>query len=190
MICGNLRNFPRSFRQKRAWIFISAAISEKKESFILDKKSDISIGIGTAHILEPNWIELENSLLIILVDEGDDGTIDDTLRLQNDLTGIHDHGSLIPGEYKLYQNYPNPFNPTTTLRYQLPIDSRVRLAIYNVLGQVVASLFDDEQQAGYKSVAWNASSVASGIYFYRLDATSVSDPIKHFTLTRKMLLLK
>jgi len=96
----------------------------------------------------------------------------------------------VPKEYKLEQNYPNPFNPTTTFRYDLPQQSSVTLKIYNVLGQVVQSLVDGMESAGYKSVEWNANSLASGIYFYRLAATSTSDPAKSFTQVKKMLLLK
>lgn len=96
----------------------------------------------------------------------------------------------LPKGYALEQNYPNPFNPTTTLRYQLPVNSRVTLKIYNVLGQVVQTLVDGVESGGYKSTEWNASGVASGMYFYRLEATSTSDPTKSFTQVKKMLLLK
>ena len=90
----------------------------------------------------------------------------------------------------LEQNYPNPFNPLTIIHYQLPIDNHVTLKIYNVLGQVVSTLVDAVQTAGYKSAEWNASNFASGVYFYRLDAISVTDHSKTFTQVRKMLLLR
>ncbi|MFI5253746.1 MAG: PQQ-binding-like beta-propeller repeat protein [Bacteroidota bacterium] len=96
----------------------------------------------------------------------------------------------LPNEYVLAQNYPNPFNPTTMFMYALPYQSRIRFIIYNVLGQVVGTLNDGIQPAGYREAMWNASNVASGIYFYRLDATSVNDPSKHFSQTRKMVLIK
>jgi glucose/arabinose dehydrogenase len=98
------------------------------------------------------------------------------------------HG--VPKGYSLENAYPNPFNPTTTLKYALSGESRVKLVIYNVLGQVVDVLMDAVEAAGYKSVEWNANNVASGIYFYRLDATSILDPGKSFTQIKKMLLLK
>jgi len=66
----------------------------------------------------------------------------------------------------------------------------VKLKIFNVLGQVVATLRDEEESAGYKQIEWNSSAVASGIYFYRLDATSTNDASKSFTQVKKMLLLK
>jgi hypothetical protein len=85
--------------------------------------------------------------------------------------------------FAIEQNYPNPFNPLTVIRYQLPVTSKVSLKIYDVLGQVVATLVDEIQEAGYKSVTWNANNIASGVYFYRLQAGT-------FTKTNKLLLLK
>jgi hypothetical protein len=64
------------------------------------------------------------------------------------------------------------------------------LKVYNVLGQLVATLVDGVEQAGYKSVEWNASDITSGVYFYRLEATSAVDPGKFYTQVRKMLLLR
>jgi len=96
----------------------------------------------------------------------------------------------LPGEFALAQNYPNPFNPTTAISYQLPTSSRVMLKVYNVLGQVVQTLVDGMQDAGYKFAEWNAAAVPSGVYFYRLEATSTSDPGKTFVQVRKSLLLK
>ncbi|HMD13789.1 MAG TPA: T9SS type A sorting domain-containing protein, partial [Bacteroidota bacterium] len=96
----------------------------------------------------------------------------------------------LPKEFALEQNYPNPFNPTTTLRYALPTDSKVTLKIYNVLGQFVATLVNGVMSTGYQSAQWNASNVASGIYFYRIEATSISDPTEMFTQVRKMVLMK
>ncbi len=95
-----------------------------------------------------------------------------------------------PVAFALNQNYPNPFNPTTAIQYSLPFHSRVSLRVYNLLGQVVQVLADGEQSAGYEQVEWNASDVASGVYFYRLDAVSTSDPGKTFTSVKKMLLIR
>jgi hypothetical protein len=93
----------------------------------------------------------------------------------------------IPTRFELMQNYPNPFNPTTTIRYQLPVDSRVILKIYNILGQVVETLVDEVQNAGYKSVELNIGNLASGVYFYRLTAESEG---KSFVAVKKLLLMK
>jgi flagellar hook assembly protein FlgD len=92
------------------------------------------------------------------------------------------------------QNYPNPFNPTTTLRYALPKDARLTLSIYNILGQRVATLKDNVENVGYYDVVWNGrndfgSQVASGIYFYRIEARPL-DGSETFVSVKKMLMLK
>jgi hypothetical protein len=104
------------------------------------------------------------------------------------LTGVGD--APMPKEFSLMQNQPNPFNPSTIIRYALPSQSNIRLEIFDVLGQRVALVADGRQELGYHEQPWNASSVASGMYFYRLEAASISDPGKSFTQVRKMLLLK
>jgi hypothetical protein len=97
---------------------------------------------------------------------------------------------LKPAEYAMGQNYPNPFNPATTIKYQLPADSKIVITIYNIIGQVVGNLVDGIETAGYKEVAWNAGNAASGLYFCRIEASSVDDPSKSFTQVKKMILLR
>ena len=89
----------------------------------------------------------------------------------------------VPVEYSLTQNYPNPFNPTTTIAYALPEAAKVKVSVYNTLGQVVAELANEQMQAGYHTVSWDAGSVASGVYFYRIEAND-------FTATKRMILMK
>ncbi len=115
----------------------------------------------------------------------------DTLSVSGNgtLTAVEEPASEIPKEFSLKQNFPNPFNPSTTLQYSLPITSRVSLRVYNALGQVVAELVNREQAAGWYGVKWNAE-VSSGIYFYRINAVSTTDPNNHFVQVKKMLLLK
>ena len=95
-----------------------------------------------------------------------------------------------PKEFSLEQAYPNPFNPNTKIKYALPVDAIVKLSICNILGQEVRVIVEAIETAGYQSKEWNASDLASGIYFYRLEATSINDPSKSFTEVKKMLLLK
>jgi hypothetical protein len=89
----------------------------------------------------------------------------------------------IPSEFSLNQNYPNPFNPSTSISYSLPELSSVDLTIYNMLGQKVASLVSQTQEAGSYTVTWNASSASSGVYIYRL---SVGNQV----FTKRMMLIK
>jgi hypothetical protein len=96
----------------------------------------------------------------------------------------------VPLQFALHQNYPNPFNPVTVMSYDLPVSARVTLTIYNTLGQVVQTLVDGVQNAGFRSVRWNAVNFASGVYFYRMDAVAVSDPSRSFTSVKKMVLIK
>jgi hypothetical protein len=91
----------------------------------------------------------------------------------------------IPERYNLAQNYPNPFNPTTTVAYDIPVEAKVKLTIYNILGERVATLVDEFKPAGSYTTVWNGqtdngSSVSSGIYFYRLTA---GDYVKSMKMT-------
>jgi len=100
----------------------------------------------------------------------------------------------VPDAYSLYQNYPNPFNPTTTISFDLPEEAFVTLKVYNVLGQEVATLLDREQMdEGTQELQFNAGSLASGIYFYRIVAQGFDDDgitTNNFTTVKKMLLVK
>ena len=94
----------------------------------------------------------------------------------------------IPLKFTLHHNYPNPFNPTTTLRYNLPEDALVNITIYDMMGRVVKTMVNSQQNAGFKSVRWNAtndagSPVSAGLYLYMIQAGE-------FRQTKKMLLLK
>ena len=87
-------------------------------------------------------------------------------------------------EWRLADNYPNPFNPSTTISYQLALDSQVDLSIYNLLGQRVSTLVSQKQPAGTYNVEWNASDLPSGVYFYQLQTGS------GFVQSKKLVLLK
>ncbi len=94
----------------------------------------------------------------------------------------------MPSAFALEQNYPNPFNPSTTIRYNLPVTSHVTVTIYNTLGEIVATLVDKIQDAGYQAIEWKGGNFASGVYFYRLRATSNSHDV--FSQVREMVLIR
>ena len=100
------------------------------------------------------------------------------------LTNVQQNiASTLPTEYALFQNYPNPFNPSTTIRFALPTETYVCVTVFNVLGQVVATLVDEKLPAGYHQVTWDTKNHPSGVYFYRLQT-------KDFTHTLKLLPMK
>jgi hypothetical protein len=92
-------------------------------------------------------------------------------------------GGELPTNFSLEQNYPNPFNPFTSINYTIPTTSRVGLSIFNILGQQVARLVDEEQHAGKYRATFEASELPSGVYFYHASVGS-------FSMTRKMILMK
>jgi hypothetical protein len=100
-----------------------------------------------------------------------------------------------PETYILFQNNPNPFNPTTEIKYELPENSHVTLTIFNLVGQKIRTLVDEQQNAGYYSIPWDSKDefgqeVASGIYFYRISVRPTEAGGKPFEAVRKMTLLR
>jgi len=89
----------------------------------------------------------------------------------------------LPSQFQLSQNYPNPFNPITIINYFLPTDEKVVIKIYDILGKEIAELVNEFKTAGKYSVEFNGSSLASGIYFYRIEAGK-------FTQTKKLVFTK
>ena len=104
-------------------------------------------------------------------------------------TGIKTLTGIIPTNFAVYQNYPNPFNPSTIIRYALPSESKVKITVYNILGQQIKELLYTTESAGYHEVTFNASNLASGIYFYRIVAAS-ADGKHNFADTKKLILMK
>lgn len=98
-------------------------------------------------------------------------------------TGITESNTL-PTEFSLQQNYPNPFNPSTRIRYQVAQNTHVTLTVYNALGQAVMRLVDAQQQPGQYQVTFDASTLASGVYIYRLNTDA------GFVQTKKMMLIR
>lgn len=104
-------------------------------------------------------------------------------RLSDFITSVKVGAENIPTKFSLQQNYPNPFNPSTTISFAVPSRSLVSLKVFDILGREVSTIVSGELQAGSYTRQWNAANMASGVYFYRLQAGS-------FTETKKLLLLK
>ena len=107
--------------------------------------------------------------------------------------GVPRDGKDVPKDFALDQNYPNPFNPATEIKFSVPKSARVRLSVYNLLGELVATLADGDLAAGNYKTTWNGrdlggNQVASGVYFYRLEASSNGS--QDFAVTKKMVLMK
>jgi hypothetical protein len=98
-------------------------------------------------------------------------------------TGVSERDNYLPEQVTLYDNYPNPFNPTTHIGYALPHASRMSLRVYDRLGREVVTLVDAHVSAGFHTAILDASSLASGVYFYRLEAGS-------FSQTKRLVVLK
>ncbi|MCB9070862.1 MAG: T9SS type A sorting domain-containing protein [Calditrichae bacterium] len=97
--------------------------------------------------------------------------------------GIVDEYPEIITKHTLEQNYPNPFNPSTNIRFELPNAANVRLNVYNIRGQLVAELLNEQRPAGKHSVVFDAADLPSGIYFYKIQS-------ENFTRTHKMVLIR
>ena len=109
-----------------------------------------------------------------------DGTFEYSNAIEVEVVGVK--------EFALGQNYPNPFNPSTTINFSLAVDSKVSLKIFDVLGQEVATLINGQMAAGSQKVSFDASSLNSGVYFYRIDASGVDG--QKFSSVKKMILTK
>lgn len=150
---------------------------------------NIPLAANTSHIIVPDWTNLTNTDLVVLVDNGNNGTMDDTLEIGNETTGAgEDHGSLTPQEYRLAQNYPNPFNSATIIRFDVPKTSQVTIKIYDMLGHEVKTLIDRTFEAGSHVTIWDGknnreSPVASGVYVVRMQAGE-------FVGVKKLVLLR
>jgi len=99
------------------------------------------------------------------------------------IVGITGHNVEIPNTYTLFQNYPNPFNPTTDIKFSIPKSGVVKIVVFDILGREVRTLVNEFRQTGEYNISFDASNLASGVYFYRLEAND-------FTQTKKMLLIK
>ena len=149
-----------------------------------DNSQEINLTLTTDELVQGNYL----CNLIVSTNDPVHSIVTIPVNLIVDPTSA-DKNIAIVNNYKLYQNYPNPFNPETKIQYSIPIDGKVELEIYNIKGELVRTLVNEPQSAGYYKVIWNGKAynnipVSSGIYFYRL---KIDDKVVD---TKKCLLLK
>ena len=109
--------------------------------------------------------------------------INDILYGDTTVVSVTDKKTIQPSAFKLFQNYPNPFNPSTTIQYEIPKESFVKIIVYDILGREVKKLLDEEKPAGEYQIKLDTKDLSNGVYFYQLKAGT-------FIKTKKMILMK
>jgi hypothetical protein len=183
-----LSNVLQTARTEKLGLYHDGGKGEGFKAGMVDISGRESISSGSGPLLELVMQSRDNGLSLggmeikeaILVDAAG-------RKLDVNIVDKLDNSNL-PQEFSLSQNYPNPFNPHTVIEYNLPRGCEVKITIYNILGQRVRNLLEEHQETGYKRIEWDGRNgrgeeLASGIYFYRIEADE-------FVGTRKMLLLK
>jgi len=155
-------------------------------SYMSQNSSSLIIGAGEETTIDSiiiRWAGSHNIDILRNVDVNQ--TI--TVLEGSTITGVVDR-DFSPAKYVLEQNYPNPFNPSTKIKFNLAADSKVNLTVFDLLGQKVANLINENLAAGVNEINYNASNVNSGVYFYRIDAIAVDGT--NFSSVKKMILTK
>jgi hypothetical protein len=153
------------------------------EGVTLDGNSSVTV--------VPVWNDLENGSVKLLIDHGNTGTPNDSTVVTNQALGVNEQRKpIVPTGYALNQNYPNPFNPSTNIEYDVPVESHVRVTVYSILGQEIATLVNSTRQAGRYTIQFPAMNLPAGVYFYKMEAVSANNSAKTFTQTKKMILIK
>jgi hypothetical protein len=152
---------------------------------------DTSVTLWLMGLMSPDevyqwWVEATDGHVVVASDTA-------KFRTSSSVLAAPGEEPDLPKEYALAQNYPNPFNPTTTIGYDLPRESHVSLRVYNILGQEVIKLVDAEQRAGRYAVTVDGRGLASGVYIYRIQATSSASTgsgERNFVAVRKFMVLR
>lgn len=152
------------------------------DSLLVHQKAcQLRLFSGGQHGFELNWPSTTAFTVSGLIAK--DTALSFLHRVLNPATAVSESPAPRVVSFFLEQNYPNPFNPSTFFRYTVPQRSRVVLSVFNTLGQLVTTLMNEEEQAGYHEVKFDGSGLSSGVYFYRIEAGS-------FVETRKLILLR
>ena len=168
-----------------ASVFSDADGDDLSYSASSSSTSTASVSIS-GDVLIVTGVTIGSATITVNADDGNGGTGSDYFTVSVDAVSIDNEQ--IPLQFALHQNYPNPFNPVTTLRYELPENGLVTITIYDMLGKQQKTLINQTQDAGYKSIIWDATNdygkpVSAGIYLYQIQAGE-------FVQTKKIVLLK
>jgi hypothetical protein len=169
-------------KMKKIYFIIIATLVILPLTSSLAQTSTLLITNGTS-VFVPNGAEICADAITIhlggsLVTENPNG-----ICAGSSVTGDLEEVEPIPTEFALYQNYPNPFNPSTLIKYQVPEKSFVLIRVYDLLGEELATLVNEEKSAGSYEVNFDAGQLSSGFYIYTIKAGN-------FTSTKKMILMK
>ncbi len=155
-----------------------------------DTRQIIQTADGSSYSRRISYLFITNTGTQVTVDAADTTSpntgvipVDGISFIISGVTGVEQADNTVPENFNLEQNYPNPFNPTTQINYSIPSTQNVTLKVYDELGKEVATLVNKDQAAGNYSVDFNASNLASGVYFYRIQAGN-------FIQMKKMILMK
>ena len=197
-----LTNFGASLHKEGVILKWTTATELNNSGFYIERRRKQSDATQNA----PSWISLDfvkgngttsSQNSYSFVDKSASGMVEYRLK-QVDFDGKFEYSPIVeinaglPKNFDLWQNYPNPFNPTTVIRYQLPTASTVRLELYDMLGKKLATLVNEQQEAGSFEYQLDAAklNLSSGVYFYRLQAGAGASGASSFVQTKKMMLVK
>ena len=171
---------------------------------VTNATNEIMKNVQVNLVSSPDWIKFSNDAMLIESLEGKESENVSFTFLANNTADIGEESTImftihsdnhqswqktfkveaaLPDKFELFQNYPNPFNPSTTIKFTLPQDSFVSLKIFNIVGEEVRILVNEEKKAGIYNLEFNASQLASGTYFYTMQASN-------YKAVNKMILLK
>jgi hypothetical protein len=171
-------------------IFNFSAIPEFSDPTLVTAYNRPSEGIGQFNAL-PTSYDVNTNQITVPMNSLGEFAFGSRAYVISSVHGSPTVGGGIPDHFALQQNYPNPFNPSTTIEYQIPADAVVDIGVYNILGQEVRSLVEGFQTAGFYRVVFDAVTLPSGVYFYRLNASAVSGgKAGGFQETKKLVLLR
>jgi hypothetical protein len=193
LVCGNNGTVLKSNDGGETWSNISPGISTNFRSAINASDKIHVVGLGGSILLTAdggaNWFAQDSPTSndlndIVEIDNGDLVAVGagGTILVYSELTGVENTKNN-PAAFSVAQNYPNPFNPSTRIRYSIPHSSSVSIKVYDLIGNEIQTLVNEEKPGGSYEITWNAYDLPSGVYFYQIRAGE-------FFQTNKMLLLK